>query len=223
MESHFLGHRKRLKQRFVANPSSLADYELLELTLFWAVARKDVKPIAKELLQNFHSIANIVYSTEDKFLYLGQIGEKIAFNYLLIRELLNRTLQSKILAKNILASWGAVIEYLKTSMGHNKTEQFRVLFLNKKNILIADELQEVGTVDQTPVYPREILKRALFHEASAIILVHNHPSGTSEPSKADIQLTNKILEACKAINISLHDHIIVAKDGFYSFKSNLLL
>lgn len=223
MDQHFLGHRKRLKQRFISSPSSLADYELLELTLFWAIARKDVKPIAKELLQNFQNIANIIYSSQDKFLYLGNAGEKIAFNYLVIKELLNRVLQSKIVEKNILASWGAVIEYLKTSMAHSKTEQFRILFLNKKNILIADELQEVGTVDQTPVYPREILKRALFHEASAIILVHNHPSGTSDPSKADIQLTNKILEACKAMNILLHDHIIVAKDGFYSFKSNLLL
>lgn len=223
MDQHFLGHRKRLKQRFISSPSSLADYELLELTLFWAIARKDVKPLAKELLQNFQNIANIIYASQDKFLYVGNTGKKIAFNCLVIKELLNRVLQSKIAEKNILASWGAVIEYLKTSMGHGKTEQFRVLFLNKKNILIADELQEVGTVDQTPVYPREILKRALFHEASAIILVHNHPSGTSDPSKADIQLTNKILEACKAMNILLHDHIIVAKDGFYSFKSNLLL
>ncbi len=223
MDQHFLGHRKRLKQRFISSPSSLEDYELLELTLFWAIARKDVKPIAKELLHNFQNIANIIYASQDKFLDLGKTGEKIALNYLVVKELLNRVLQSKIIEKNILASWGAVIEYLKTSMAHSKTEQFRVLFLNKKNILIADELQEFGTVDQTPVYTREILKRALFHEASAIILVHNHPSGTSDPSKADIQLTNKILEACKAMNILLHDHIIVAKEGFYSFKSNLLL
>jgi DNA repair protein RadC len=140
-----------------------------------------------------------------------------------MREILTRMMKKKILHKHIRSSWNSLIEYLRVTMGESKTEQFKILFLNKKNILIADELQTAGTVDQTPVYPREVIKRALFHEASAIIIVHNHPSGNPSPSQSDIMLTNAIAGACKAVNVTLHDHVIITDGDYYSFKSNLLI
>jgi len=221
--SHFLGHRQRLRDRFLLSPSSLPDYEILELILFWSVARRDVKPLAKDMLKQFGTLANLIHADQEKFASMPEINEKIITSFLLLREVLGRTLKNNITQQNILSSWSAVVEYLQATMGHNKTECFRILFLNKKNILIADELQECGTIDQTPVYPREVLKRALFHEAGAIILVHNHPSGDSEPSKADISLTKKIVDVCKTVGITVHDHVIVSKNGFFSFKSHLLL
>lgn len=224
LDPHFLGHRQRLKQKFLeGNHATFADYELLELVLFNSIPRKDVKPLAKKLLQNFGSLGGIINAAEDKLLSIAGITKSTCINFLVINEILNRLLQSNIMKKNILSSWSQLLEYLRITMGHCKTEQFRTLFLNKKNVLIADELQTTGTIDQTPVYPREIIKRALFHEASAIILIHNHPSGNSTPSRADIELTNTIVSACKTIGISVHDHVIITNDDFYSFKSNLLI
>lgn len=223
LEDDKIGHRKRLKESFIRSPYSLHDYEILEMVLFWSVPRRDVKHIAKKLLKEFGDIAGVVNATHDKLLSVEGITETIYVNMRLLKEVLSRTLKAAISDKNILSSWNALIEYLQGTQGSMQTEQLRILFLNKKNILIADELQEFGTVDQTPVYPREVVKRALFYEASAIILVHNHPSGNSKPSQEDIFLTQEIVKACGTISVKVHDHVIICKNDFYSFKSNMLL
>jgi DNA repair protein RadC len=221
---HYLGHRKRLKERFLnSHPSSVSDYELIELLLFQVVPRRDVKPLAKNLLSTFGSINQLINADKDKILSVEEVKEPAYLQFKLLKELLNRIFYEAIQKKNIISSWSALLDYLKFNMGCLKIEQFRVLFLNKKNILLADEIMAVGTIDQTPVYPREIVKRALFHEAGAIILVHNHPSGNSKPSKSDIDLTAQIVNACKIVNVTVHDHVIIGSGNYYSFKSNLLL
>lgn len=221
---HYYGHRRRLKDKFLNSPKgSFTELELLEMFLFWSIPRRDVKPIAKNLINHFGSLSGIMNATQEKLKSIENITQNTYLNIILLKEIIDKILQGNVIKTNILSSWSALIDYLKVSMGKLKTEEFRILFLNKKNILIADELQPYGTVDQTPVYPREIIKRALFHEASALILVHNHPSGNNTPSKADILITKKIIEACKTVNINVHDHIIVTNNSTYSFKSNLLI
>ena len=192
----YKGHRTRLRERFLSSGfNSLADYEILELLLFLAKPRGDVKPLAKKLISTFGSLQRVFCASEENLCEIKDVGQSVISSLKLVKESAARMLKEEIKKTTILQSWSALIDYLKVSMGYIKTEQFRVLFLNKKNILIADELQEVGTVDQTPVYPREIVKRVLFHEATAIILVHNHPSGNSSPSNADIVMTKKIIAA----------------------------
>jgi DNA repair protein RadC len=221
---HYIGHRKRVKQRLInTGASGFSDYELLELILFSAIPRKDVKPLAKKLLDKFKSLTNLVSLDKDKLLSIAGVNENLYINFAIMRELINRVLKQKITNKNIIGSWGALVDYLKVTMSTMPLEQFRVLFLNKKNILIADEVLSQGTIDQAAIYPREIIKRALFNEASAIILVHNHPSGSPQPSKADIDTTAKIVETCQIVNISVHDHVIIANNDYFSFKSNMLL
>ena len=223
IEDHRVGHRQRLKERFIKSPASVHDYEILEMVLFFSIPRRDVKVLAKILLKEFGDISCILNATHDKLLSIEGVTESVYTNIRLIKEILSRSLKHNISNKNILSSWNALIEYLQASQGNMPTEQFRILFLNKKNILIADELQETGTIDQTPVYPREVVKRALFHEATAIILVHNHPSGNPKPSPEDIALTGQISNACQTIGVLVHDHVIICKNDFYSFKSNMLL
>ncbi len=220
---HYIGHRKRLQQKFLKSSSSVADYELLELILFWSIPRKDIKPLAKQLLNQFGSLNNIINTNPEKILNIIAVNKNVANNFAVLRELIRRILQNKVIKENVISSWNALVDYLKVSMGNMNVEQFRILFLNKKNILLADELQSSGTVDQTSVYPREIVKRVLFYEATAIILVHNHPSGDPTPSKSDIDLTKQIADACAVINVIIHDHVIISSTKFYSFKSNLLL
>lgn len=220
---HYIGHRARLKQRLVNASSELADYELLENLLFFAIPRKDVKPLAKQLLKDFKDLNNLVNADKEKLLATQGANDSIHIILCLIKELNNRMLKQKISDQNIISSWAALLDYLKSVMGYVKVEQFRILFLNKKNVLIADEVIATGTIDQTPIYPREIIKRVLYHEAGAIILVHNHPSGNCKPSKADIELTAKIVEACKIVSVSVHDHIIISNRDYYSFKTNMLL
>jgi len=223
-QPHYLGHRKRLKEKFLnSDPSSVNDYELLELLLFQAVPRRDVKPLAKELLQKFGNFNQLINAEKDKIFAVDEAKEPTYLQLRLLKELLNRIFQSEVKEKNIISSWSALLDYLKFNMGCLKIEQFRVLFLNKKSILIADEVVATGTIDQTPVYPREIVKKSLFHEAGAIILVHNHPSGNTKPSKSDIDLTTQIINACNMINVTVHDHVIISSDNYYSFKSNMLL
>ncbi|MBP7190271.1 MAG: DNA repair protein RadC [Rickettsiaceae bacterium] len=223
-ESHFFGHRERLKERFLnSNTSGFLDYELLELVLFCSIPRKDVKPLAKNLLQEFGSLNGVINASKERLMSIKGITKSTYINFLVIHELISRMLQFNIMKKNVLSSWSALLDYLRVTMGNSKTEKFRILFLNKKNLLIADELQTIGTIDQTPVYPREVLKRALFHEASAIILVHNHPSGDASPSKIDVEITKAIADACKTVGINVHDHVIITSTEFYSFKSNLLI
>lgn len=219
-----LGHRQRVKERFIkSNPEIFGDYELIELLLFSAIPRRDVKPLAKKLLKEFGSLRALVHCDIYKLLQIPGTNKNVYITFALIKEISRRLLLVDELKENVLSSWDSVIDYLKAHMGNNMTEQFRVLFLNKKNILIADEVQSSGTIDQTAIYPREIIRKGLFYGAGAIILVHNHPSGNPKPSKADIELTNIIVKACKPFDITVHDHIIIAKNKTFSFKSNLLL
>ena len=221
---HYVGHRKRQKDKFLKNhPSSFSDYELVELMLFQSIPRKDVKPLAKELLNKFGNLNNLVNSNKENLSEVEGTNQSIFLNLQVIKELINRVLASQVINQNVIGSWGALLEYLKFNMSNLRLEQFRVLFLNKKNALIADEIMATGTIDQTPVYPREIIKRVLVHDAGAIILVHNHPSGNSKPSNSDIDLTAQIVNACKTVNVSVHDHVIIGKGEYYSFKTNMLL
>ncbi|NRB11238.1 MAG: DNA repair protein RadC [Rickettsiaceae bacterium] len=224
VKPHYIGHRKRLKDKFLqSDPSNFPDYELLELLLFQAIPRKDVKPLAKDLIKRFGNLEQILHSSPDKILEIQGTNNNIICNIKIIRELMNRILKESVVKQEVINSWEKLIGYLKFNMSNLKLEQFRILFLNKKNILIADEIMATGTIDQTPVYVREIVKRSLFHEAGAIILVHNHPSGNSKPSKADINLTTDIRKACDMVNITIHDHVIIGKNEFYSFRTNMLL
>ncbi|MDR0329847.1 MAG: DNA repair protein RadC [Rickettsia sp.] len=220
---HYIGHRQRLRQRIIVSAENLADYELLEMILFSVIPRKDVKPLAKELLTQFGSLANLINADKEKLLNIKGTNDNLYVNFVIMRELTNRMLKQKVINQNVISSWNVLIDYLKATMGSIKTEQFRILFLNKKNVLIADEVLSQGTIDQATIYPREIIKRALFNEAGAIILVHNHPSGVSKPSSTDIELTHKIVETCANMNISVHDHVIITANEYFSFKSNMLL
>ncbi|MDD9334980.1 MAG: DNA repair protein RadC [Rickettsiaceae bacterium] len=220
---HYIGHRQRLRQRIIVSAENLADYELLEMILFSVIPRKDVKPLAKELLTQFGSLANLINADKEKLLNIKGTNDNLYVNFVIMRELTNRMLKQKVINQNVISSWNVLIDYLKATMGSMKTEQFRILFLKKKNVLIADEILSQGTIDQATIYPREIIKRALFNEAGAIILVHNHPSGVSKPSNTDIELTHKIVETCANMNISVHDHVIITANEYFSFKSNMLL
>ncbi|MGI9371145.1 MAG: RadC family protein [Hyphomicrobiales bacterium] len=216
---HFHGHRERLRQRFRDNGAdAIADYELLELVLFRALPRRDTKPIAKDLISKFGSFAEVISAPPRRLTEVKGIGENVVTELKLIHAAALKLTQGAVLHKQALASWSAVIDYCRASMAFNEKEQFRILFLDKKNLLIADEVQQEGTVDHTPVYPREVVKRALELSASSIILVHNHPSGDPTPSHADIEMTKRIIEAASKLSISVHDHIIVGRNGHASFK-----
>lgn len=221
---HHVGHRDRLRARFrEAGPEALADYELLELLLFRSLPRRDTKPIAKDLLSTFGSIAGVLGASEKRLTEIDGIGESVAGDLKVAQAVATRLAKYQLQQKPLLSSWDAVLDYCRTAMAHEEREQFRVLFLDKKNNLIADEVQQRGTVDHTPVYPREVVKRALELSATALILVHNHPSGDPEPSNADIDMTAKIAEILTPLNILLHDHIIIGKNGHASFKALNLL
>lgn len=217
--AHYHRHRERLRQRFKKNgDGALEDYELLELILFRLIPRRDTKPIAKALLETFGTLAQVFGAPAHRLQEIKGIGESVAQDIKLIAHTSQRMLKSEIRNKQILASWTSVIDYCHAAMAYEEREQFRILFLDKKNVLIADEVQQTGTVDHTPVYPREVVKRALELSATAIILVHNHPSGDPTPSRADIEMTKLIMDTAKPLGITLHDHIIIGKDGHVSFK-----
>jgi DNA repair protein RadC len=221
---HYLGHRTRLRERFLnGGADALPDYELLELVLFAAIPRDDVKPRAKALLARFGSFAEVIAAPRERLLEVQGIGAAAVAQLKVIEAAALRLSKAKLLGRPALSSWAALLDYVTAAMARNSHEEFRVLFLDRKNALIADEVQGHGTVDHTPVYPREIVKRALELSASAIILVHNHPSGDPTPSKADIDLTREVANAAKALRIAVHDHIVVARGGVLSFKSLGLL
>ena len=216
---HYHGHRGRLRTRFLeAGASNLPDYELLELILFQCIPRIDVKPLAKQLLDVFGSLGAVIAADP------GRLGEFDTLNHAALvhlkslHELTQRVAHEEIADQPLLGSWDKLITYLKTALAHETKEQFHVLFLNTKNVLIADEVQQTGTVNHTPVYPREVIKRALELGATALIIVHNHPSGDPSPSRADIDMTREIAEAGVKLDIVLHDHIIISKGGHTSFK-----
>jgi DNA repair protein RadC len=223
-EPHYLGHRNRMKEKFLlSEEDNFSDYELLELLLFYAIPRKDVKPLAKLLLKTFGNFYGLINSPMEHLEEIEGVTKNVYLILQISKHVVMRSLKENILKQSVISSWSALLDYLKIGLGGLRVEQFRVLFLNKKNILIADEVMAVGTIDQTPVYPREIVKRCLFHEAGAIILVHNHPTGNTKPSNADIDNTQNIINACKTINVSVHDHVIIGGNNYFSFKSNMLL
>ncbi len=217
---HYKGHRDRLRGRFLENgPSALQDYELLELVLFLAIPQKDVKPLAKDLIAQFGDLAGVMNAPIEELTKVDGIKEKTAIALKSITALSNRAAKAELMNKPVLNSWTRLMDYCMTSMAHEQKEHFRILFLNKKNELIGDEIQSSGTVDHTPAYPREIMKRALELSATALILVHNHPSGDPKPSEADIYITREIIRAGEPLGITIHDHVIVSRGGYSSFKS----
>ena len=221
---HYHNHRARLRERFMkAGGAALADYELLELILFRAIPRQDVKPLAKRLLETFGDFNRTISAPTSRLTAVQGVGSAVVQELKIVEATAHRLGQAKILGQNAITSWAALMDYCKTTMAHRETEQFRILFLDRKNILIADEEQAKGTVDHVPVYPREVAKRALELNASALILVHNHPSGDPTPSQADISMTQNILTAVESLSITLHDHIIIGKETDLSFKSEGLL
>jgi DNA repair protein RadC len=223
-EPHFHGHRQRLKDRFAeSGAGALADYELLELILFQVIPRQDVKPIAKDLLRRFGTFSEVLAAEPARLVEVDGIGPAVAQHFKLIHAAATRFAKDPIREKPLLSSWSALLDYCRTAMAYEAKEQFRVLFLDKKNALIADEVQQTGTVDHTPVYPREVVKRALELSATAIILVHNHPSGDPSPSQADIAMTKTINDIARPLGIALHDHLIVGRKGHVSFRERKLI
>ena len=217
---HYHGHRGRLRERLLnSRKGSLPDYEILEILLFVAKPRGDVKPLAKELITEFGSLARVLTADRVSLEKVKGVNEAVVASLRTVQEAAERLLKEEVKEQPILQSWKALLDYCRASMAYNKTEQFRILFLNRKNMLIADDLQEAGAIDQTPAYPREIVKRALQLDASAVILIHNHPSGDATPSGADIALTKQIADALKVVSVSLHDHVIISTAEHYSFKS----
>jgi DNA repair protein RadC len=220
----YLGHRRRLRERFMSGgPAALPDYELLELVLYRAFHRGDVKPLAKALIKHFGSFAEVVSASPGRLKEVKGVGDRVVEELKLVQAAALRLSQGAVLNRPALTSWPAVLDYCTASMAYSAKEQFRILFLDRKNVLIADEVQQEGTVDHTPVYPREVIKRALELSATAIILVHNHPSGDPTPSRADIEMTRRIVEAADKLNITIHDHIIIGRNGHASFRSLKLI
>ena len=221
---HYAGHRKRLRERFLkSSGEDMPDYELLELLLFFAQSQRDVKPLAKKLIERFGSFAGVVSAEPARLREIDGVKDGAVAAIKLAQASAKRLLRQEVLGRPVISSWQALLEYCQAAMARESTEQFRVLYLDQKNQLIADELQQKGTVNHTPVYPREIMKRALKLAATAVILVHNHPSGDPSPSKADIAMTRDVAEAGHRLDIAVHDHVIIGRSGHASFKSLGLL
>lgn len=216
---HFHGHRDRLKARFRENGAkSLADYELLELILFQAVPRRDTKPLAKALLAKFGSFSEVLGASEERLREVPEVGDAVSLHLKIVQAAAQRFARDPIVERPLLDSTKSVVDYCKAAMAYETIEQFRILFLNKRNELIADEVQQTGTVDHTPVYPREVVKRALQLSATAIIMVHNHPSGDATPSNADIQMTKQVVDIAKPLGIVVHDHLVVGRKNHASLR-----
>jgi DNA repair protein RadC len=221
---HYWGHRERLRQRFLTGGHEpMPEYELLELVLFNAIPRIDVKPLAKELLTTFGDLNGVIAASEHRLLKVPGTTDKVFLQLRIVEAVAHRMARAKVMRREVIGSWDQLMSYCKTVMAYRETEQFRILFLDQKNVLIADEPQAKGTVNHVPVYPREVAKRALELNATAIILVHNHPSGDPTPSKADVDMTDQIQLACEAIGVVVHDHVIIGKETDASFRSLGLL
>ncbi|SIO19316.1 RadC family protein [Vannielia litorea] len=220
LPSYIKDHRKRLRERFMlGGAAALPDYEMLELVLFRAIPRRDVKPLAHALLERFTDFNGVLSAPIARLRDVPEVGEAVIAELKIVEAAAHRLARSRVLQKQVISSWAQLLDYCRASMGHRETEQFRVLYLDRRNVLIADEEQARGTVDHVPVYPREVVKRALELNASALILVHNHPSGDPTPSGADIEMTEKIREAADALGITLHDHLIVGRASETSFRA----
>ena len=222
--AHYHGHRQRLRQRFLAAGSeAISDYEMLELILFRAIPQRDVKPLAKNLLAAFGSFSEVIAAPAERLKEVDGLGEAAIAELKIVQAAANRLVRGEVKQRQVLSSWSNVLDYCGAAMAFENKEHFRILFLDKGNHLIADEQHQTGTVDHTPVYPREVVKRALELSATAVILVHNHPSGDPTPSRADIDMTRAIVEVARPLGISVHDHLIVGKDGHASLKALKLM
>ncbi|WP_374468931.1 DNA repair protein RadC [Phenylobacterium sp.] len=217
---HYHGHRERLRERALAGGlAALPDYEVLELFLFRSIPKRDVKPLAKQLLARFGSLAAVLGATAEELKTVKGVGDGVALDLKLLHEAALRAGRDQIGRRPVISSWSALLAYVKTALAHETREQFRVLFLDKKNQLIADEVMNRGTVDHAPVYPREVVRRALELSASALILVHNHPSGDPTPSSADVDMTRQVIDAARPLRVSVHDHLVVGRHGVASFRA----
>ena len=221
LPSYIQDHRKRLRSRFMqGGAAAMPDYELLELILFRAIPRQDVKPLAHRLLHTFGDFNRVLSAPLARLEKVPCVGEAVIQELKIVEAAAHRMARARVMNRAVLSSWDALLDYCHTAMAHRETEQFRVLYLDRKNVLIADEEQARGTVDHVPVYPREVVKRALELNASALILVHNHPSGDPTPSEADITMTAQIQEAAAVLGIVLHDHLIIGKSRELSFRAS---
>lgn len=220
LPSYIADHRARLRERFIAGgANAMPDYELLELVLFRSIPRRDVKPLARALLDQFGDLNRVLSAPTEQLAAVKGIGDAVITDLKILEAAAHRMARARVMHRHVLSSWDALLDYCHTSMAHRETEQFRVLYLDAKNTLIADEEQAKGTVNHVPVYPREVAKRALLLNATALILVHNHPSGDPTPSQADIDMTAQIQSACGALGLTLHDHLIIGKSRELSFRS----
>jgi DNA repair protein RadC len=221
---HYHGHRQRLRRRFLeAGSEAVSDYELVELILFRAIPQRDLKPLAKELLAKFGSFAEVISAPVERLKEVKGLGEAAITELKIVQAAASRLTRGQVMQRPVLSSWANVLDYCRAAMAFADKEEFRILFLDKRNRLIADERHQTGTVDHTPVYPREVVKRALELAATAVILVHNHPSGDPTPSRADVEMTRAIVEVARPLGIAVHDHIIVGKDGHASLKGLKLM
>lgn len=220
LPSYIRDHRQRLRARLIeGGAQAMPDYELLELVLFRAIPRRDVKPLAHRLLETFGDFNAVLSATPEQLSAVPDIGAAVIAELKIVEAAAHRLSRARVLHRPVLSSWQALIDYCQTAMAHREVEQFRVFYLDRKNILIADEEQARGTVDHVPVYPREVLKRALHLNASALILVHNHPSGDPTPSHADIEMTRQVQRAAEALGITLHDHLIIGRAAEVSLRA----
>ena len=223
-QQHYQGHRTRLRQRFLkSGTEAMPDYELLELILFRAIPRRDTKPLAKLLLEKFGSFSEVLNASEARLKEVNGVGDAVITEIKLIKASALRLMQSNLEKKEIISSWNQMISYCTVAMAHQQREQFRIIFLDKRNQIIADEVQAEGTIDHTPVYVREVVRRCLDVGATAIILLHNHPSGDPTPSRADISMTKEIIDALDKIGILVLDHLIIGRDGHASLKQLQLI
>ncbi|PIE11059.1 MAG: hypothetical protein CSA72_06100 [Rhodobacterales bacterium] len=222
--SYIRDHRARLRERFLSGGAdAVPEYELLELLLFAAIPRRDVKPLARLLLETFGDLNAVLSAPRARLEQVEGVGPAVVAQLKITEACAHRMARARVLRHQVLSSWDALLDYCHTVMAHRDTEQFRVLFLDRKNVLIADEAQARGTVDHVPVYPREVVKRALELNASALILVHNHPSGDPTPSESDITMTAQIERAAQALGIVVHDHLIIGRSRELSFRAEGLL
>ncbi|BDY14320.1 DNA repair protein RadC [Sulfitobacter pontiacus] len=218
--SYIADHRQRLRARFMqGGAAAIPDYELLELVLFRAIPRRDVKPLARALMDRFGDFNRVITAPEPRLRDILGVGDAVIVELKVIEAAAHRMARSRVMRQHVLSGWDALLDYCHTTMAHRETEQFRVIYLDRKNVVIGDEEQGKGTLDHVPVYPREVAKRALELNASALILVHNHPSGDPTPSQADIDMTQQIFAACSALGLTLHDHLIIGKSRELSFRS----
>lgn len=220
LPSYVADHRKRLRARFMqGGAQAMPDYEMLELVLFRAILRQDVKPIARSLIDGFGDFNRVLSAPIARLREVHGVGDRVIEELKIVEAAAHRLARARVMDRPVISGWDAVLDYCHTTMAHRDTEQFRILYLDRKNVLIADEEQARGTVDHVPVYPREVVKRALEVNASALILVHNHPSGDPSPSQSDIAMTQQVQVAADALNIAVHDHLIIGKSRELSFRA----